>query len=74
MFSTDGPDFVGISGRQLVFSPTVNSITVPVGIIDDDLEEFIETFSANLNSDVPRLVLLHDETTVDIIDDENDSK
>ena len=69
--SLDGSDFVGIIGRQLTFGPAVSSITVPVDIIDDLLlEELIESFSASLGSVVPRLVLLPDEATVDITDNE----
>ena len=71
----DGLDFVGIIGRQLTFGPAVSSIAVPVDIIDDDLlEELIESFSASLTSDVPRLELSPDKVMVNIIDDENDSK
>ena len=71
----DGSDFIGISGQQLTFGPAVSSITVPVDILDNDpLEVMIESFSASLTSDVPRLVLSPDEVTVDIIDNESDSK
>ena len=71
VFLTDGSDFVGISGRQLTFSPTVNSSMVPVSIINDDvLEDMVENFTASLSSDVPRLVLSPDLATVDIMDDD----
>ena len=45
---------------------------VPVQILNDTILESVETFSASLTSDVPRLELMPDEATVDILDDDGE--
>ena len=66
-----GFDYGGIAGRQLIFGPAVSSLQVQVSIQDDAfLEISPEYFTANLTSAVPRLTLLPDEATVDILDDD----
>ena len=56
---------------SLIFDPSTNSIVVQVGIMNDDaLEVSPEDFTAILSSVVPRLTLLPDVATVDILDDD----
>lgn len=66
-----GSDFVGI---ELVFNEGIiryGAWQAPVHIINDNtLEEMIESFTAILTSITPRLILLPDVATVDIIDDD----
>ena len=70
-----GFDYGGIAGRQLIFGPAISTREVQVSIEDDNfLEISPEYFTANLTSTVPRLILLPDEATVSIVDNENDSK
>ena len=56
----------------LEFSPSVMSITVPVTIVDDDILENPETFSAVLTTGDPSVLLDPDVATVTIND--NDSE
>lgn len=50
----------------------MNSLTVPVDIMDDDFLEDLEIFSANISSEVPRLTLDPSEATVSIIDNDGE--
>ena len=65
-----GSDFTGISGRHLTFGPDVNSMEVLVRMLNDNIFETVETFTASFAIDVPRLELMPDEVTVDILDDD----
>ena len=60
-----------IAGMQLVFDSATDSVMVNVRIINDSvLEVSPEDFTAILTSVVPRLTLLPDIATVDILDDD----
>ena len=70
---TGGLDFSGISSQMLVFSPTINTVTVPIDINDDNFLELpTEIFTANLMSTVPRLSLSPVEAMVNINDDDRE--
>ena len=69
-----GDDFTAVQGRQLVFNASSSSITVPITIINDNLVENNETFTASLSlaGTEDRVTLAPDEATVTITD--SDSK
>jgi hypothetical protein len=60
-----------MAGRLLIFNPTTDSVMIQVDILDDSrFEVSPENFTAILTSTVPRLTLLPDVATVDILDDD----
>ena len=74
LFQTATPpeDYSGTSPMTLEFSSSVVSITVPVTIVDDDILENPETFSAVLTTADTDVFLQPYMATVSIID--NDSE
>ena len=70
--ATSPEDYSGTSPMTLEFSSSVVSITVPVTIVDDDILENPETFSAVLTTADTDVFLQPNEATVRVSD--NDSK
>ena len=70
--SATPPEDYNASPMTLEFSSSVMSITVPVTIVDDDILENPETFSAVLTTGDPSVLLDPDVATVTIND--NDSE
>ena len=67
-----GSDF-NVVIQSVTFNETVQSIDIPVEIIDDNIfENIFETFTLCLSTDVPRVILMNNKTVVTIRD--NDSK
>ena len=57
---------------NISFTPLINQVNVPIGIVDDSISENLEVFSAELIAFVDRLTIDPDLATVYIVD--NDSE
>ena len=71
ILSTDGSDYTGLA-QTLTFDRDTTSITIPVSILNDDIQESVEDFTALLttNEDPTVVMFTTPSTTVQIGDDE----
>ena len=62
-------DFGIITNKELQFRPGITSLLVSIPIVNDDIVEGIETFSAVLKSTAAGVALAPNESSVIIFDD-----